>query len=263
MLYALLTLLLSLGAAPSCVASVGLPLPHIQESAHIQLFCTDVDIVEASLILQQSEALYAQLSADFQSSPSTKMQLRVYPRIEDFHKEIGSPLAPDWCVGNVTHSEDYKSSFYQVVSPRNPGPAHTRASIMRCLAVGVTELFMSAIFQKRLPRWLYQGVALYKAKYEGSAEELSSMANNATTLPGIVQLESIDDKAFASMHGFRCSYSLVDFICTKWGWETVRALLQDYASFEHIVQLSKDEFSTQWRTFFANKYGHPSVPMLG
>jgi hypothetical protein len=86
-------------------------------------------------------------------------------------------------------------------------------------------------------------------------EWMCDVREKKSQIPSITQLEQNESmKAFADIDGFRSSYALVDFVKENWGWETVLKLLEDYASFEKILGVSKDELKEQWILFLDKKY---------
>lgn len=174
---------------------------------------------------------------DFKYSPTKKITFEIYPNLESFHHAINWPTAPDWLIGQTS------IDTIQRVSPHNPGPYHTYESVMT---------FITSMYNHHdsIPRWLHQGVALYKAEF--FSKNVSEKFALHISSPTLQQLEAIakdDTTAFDELDGFRVSYSLVQFIDHGWGWESILDVLEDYSQFEEILNINKELFIQLWKEY--------------
>jgi hypothetical protein len=245
-----MALLLALFASSAFAQSID-ELPLYKETSHFKLYCTAVDQVVSDDMLNHLEILFEKLSYEFEHNYSKKISFYVYPDLASFHQAIDCPDAADW-VGSYVNENVIKT-----VSPNNPGPIHNYNSVMKSKELGLVAVFIYNKYPKHgfIPRWLHQGVGLYKANYF-SSNTLKSLDKNIDALPALKQLESInkeDDVAFNNANGFQVSQSLVQFMYEKWGWNSILALLEDYSKFEEILNVNKEEFHAQWIEFIKAK----------
>jgi RNA polymerase sigma-70 factor, ECF subfamily len=241
-------LLLIVLLASSLMAPILEALPLFKETEHFMLFCMPPDHSVAETMLNEAENFYMHLAKDFKGEFSTKIIMNIYPDLLTFHQAIGWPTAPDWVIGDDHHN------IINNVSPNNPGPVHTYQSVMKSNKVGLVTVFVSDKFPTNfIPRWLHQGVALYKAQFLSDGVN-KRLRQNISALPTFEELESIeeDDIRFEQIKGFAISYSVVQFIEQKWGWDSILALLADYAKFEEILKVSKQELWSQWIRYLHN-----------
>lgn len=235
----------------SCVTKTqdSMPLPFYKETEHFKLFCIPQDREVSDVMLKNSEIFFGELSKAFHHNYSTQIIIKIYPDLSSFHNAINQPDAPDWVIGQTENNVDLR------VSPNNPGPRHDYESAMRASKVGIATAFIQDKYpNKEMPRWLHQGLALYKAQYP-SVRQLERLINNIDQLPAtFASFEYINDNVgFEKFNGFSVSYSLVEFLDAQWGWDVVCALLEDYAGFEKILKIDKETFYQQWIQFLKSK----------
>ncbi len=243
----IMSLVLSTGCL---VAQQTIELSFYKETDHFKVFCTPDDYSIANDMIKENEAFFVQLSHDFgHQYSSAKIPLNIYPDLKSVHQAINWPDAPDWLTGN------HNNRTVNTVSPNNPGPEHTYHSVMKAQKSAVAIAFIDDKYnnQKHIPRWLLQGTALYKTN-SFSNNQTRLLLQEISSLPTLGQLERIeeDDKAFRLLKGFTVSFSMVQFIDQRWGWDSVLNLLEDYSRFEKIFNISKEEFRDQWLEFLQN-----------
>lgn len=227
-------------------------LPLYKETNRYIVYCMSSDQKNADIMIEKGEAFIEELSNDFKHTYSKKMNLYIYPDLVSFHKAINSPNAPDWVIGC------HGGNISKIVSPSNPGPVHSYESILLSERSGLVTAYIYDKYSNNdsIPRWLHQGVALYKAGFYSPEKVTLDLTHDIAKLPSLEQLESIkkEDNAltFSKVNGFYVSFSLVEFIIQKWGWESVLNLLENYSNFEKVFGLSKKEFQEQWLEFLRN-----------
>jgi hypothetical protein len=169
-----------------------------------------------------------QLTHDFKHEYSTNIIICIYPDLVTFHHAIHWPEAPDWLIGK------HGNNTINNVSPNNPGPMHTKESIMRSNKSGLVLLYMYDKYPhaRSIPRWLFQGVALYKAQFY-SFDKAKCFTNDSDAYTAIKILENIDRHdtlAFDLANGFQLSYYLAAYLIDTQGWSGVLDLLDSYAA---------------------------------
>ena len=218
-------------------------LPFYRETQQFKIVCLPTECDAADEILEESEKFFAQLSENLQHDYSTQITVKIYPDLHTFHYAINYPNASDWVVGEL------QEHAYAIVTPCNPGPAHSYDSIIKANNTNLAELFIIDKYpHTNIPRWLHQGTALYFANYFSDAS-VEKFINTVEILPSLEQLENIDkedNQGFAELDGFIVSYLLVRFIDTQWNRATLLALLDNYADFENILGFLKKSVEIHW-----------------
>lgn len=218
-------------------------VPFYKQSDRFVINCQPIDQTVGDEILAQSETDYDTLSNLFEYNPTKQFIINIYPDLQSLHKAINFPDAPDWVMGKTENNTQWR------VTPRNPGPVHTAESAKTGAKAGLIASFIYEKYpNKIIPRWLHQGIALYKAPLF-SHKHMLKLAENPADLPGLEQLDALDKKdtdGFNKLNGFYVSPSMVEFIDKRWGWKTILALLEDYSAFEKILGISKTAFHTLW-----------------
>jgi RNA polymerase sigma-70 factor, ECF subfamily len=249
----------------SFLSAAVVELPLRAESTHFQLYCLKEDATAGNLALCVAEEYFSKLTADLRHTPATKMKLKVYPNITSFHEAMGTPQAPNWSVasaqGNLTVS---------ISSPLNlppewaPGRKHDTTSLCCCMVASMTCSLLDSKYHKEIPAWLVEGIAMYEfpMRTAYSYTRLNAMANNPKTITNFATFAQLSfanhswvDFFKKTPNGYDCLYLLVDFIKQKWGWDAVLALCDDYAQFEKILGMTKEEFNRAWVAFIVEKYG--------
>ncbi|MBY0353224.1 hypothetical protein K2W90_02560 [Candidatus Babeliales bacterium] len=226
----------------TCLHLSAQPPTLYKKTDHFEILCAPQDQTIAEEILVQNEAFFARLSQDFNHTPSTPFIVTIHPTLVSLHEALGWPDAPNWVIARTKEGTDTR------VCPNAPDTTFTRERLMHSYKMGLTTLFLYSKFSTatELPRWLQQGIALYKANWFTAQQCNKELGKDMAKLPDIEQLETNGAIDFACKNGFKVSFSLVDFLVTRWGWDSALTLLGNYNNFEKIVKLGKQEFKTEW-----------------
>ncbi|MBX9831279.1 hypothetical protein K2X40_04950 [Candidatus Babeliales bacterium] len=233
----------------TALASAG-ELLFYKKTSNFEIFCIPADQATAEEILTQNEAFFTQLSQDFKHTPSAPFIINIYPNLPSLHAALGWLVAPNWVIARTKEGTDTR------ICPNTPNsPYHPRERLMQSYKMGLTTLFLYSKFSTatELPRWLMQGIALYKAGWFTAQQCKQELDQDTEKLPDLEQLETVGTAGFAKLNGFHVSFSLVDFLVTQWGWESALMLLDDYKNFENIVNMTKQEFKLLWIEYLTKK----------
>ncbi|NGX52810.1 MAG: hypothetical protein KR126chlam5_01115 [Candidatus Anoxychlamydiales bacterium] len=119
-------------------------LPFYKETTHFQAFCFEEDKETTDEILQVLEAFWNNWENDFSTINSNyffsdeKISVFIYPNVETFHQFfLKNTFAPNWMIG-------WEGSDNQIsmVSANNPGPEHTKESILNLCKVCLSHIFL-------------------------------------------------------------------------------------------------------------------------
>lgn len=194
------------------------PLENAKATTHLIFHFSEMDDTTISLIAEELESFYMEISEEFSFSDNPSFDINIYPNIASFQEALNLNDAPSWCVARAT------SDTIDIVSPTNPGPAHTEESIKKIMKLNIVK---AALFNKfsenNVPYWLVYGVGAVKAKYGNSSHLLKY-------IPSLEELETSDYKKFGKINGFQASYAFVEFVQETFGRDVLIDLVSNYES---------------------------------
>ena len=187
-------------------------------SPHLDLHFSESDTSTVLSIIQDLEEFYTKISEEFFYPSHHSLRINIYPNVQAFHEALRLVDAPTWIVARATHDT------IDIVSPSNPGPSHSKASIDKIIRLSIVK---SIIFDKygedKVPYWLAFGIGALKVEYTYSIHYLKSA-------PSLHALETAEGLQFDKIGGFQASYLFAQFIQDYYGWDTLIGLLSNYDS---------------------------------
>lgn len=190
---------------------------------------------------------FLELTDIMQTRFTDKIAVIIYPDIKEFHKAINVENAPDWVVGAASKNE------LKMVSPLNPGNVHDYESLVKSI---VHELCHAVVINMReqgqvgLPKWLDEGFAFYYAKQlteETKKDILSDVIRSE--IPSWELLNNAGTVEFGDNNGYVFSASIVEFLHTNYGYDTIRKLILQPNGFQKIFRLSELDLEKKWRNY--------------
>ena len=180
--------------------------------------------------------------------PTQKITYEVYPNIESFHKSLKRPV--DICADSFTGV-----NRVSMVSPLNPGPTRCYEDVLR----SALYLFGSKLAQQlnpQLPRWLYEGVGEYiglERPRELVKRSLSARMRS-DEIPTYNEIMTTFNGTFSNgVPRLHISYTLVDFIHTRYGLPLLQRLLRE-PEVESVFHKDLAELESEWRQFVCDNY---------
>jgi hypothetical protein len=228
--------------------SVGQPIDSLKlakESKHFNFYSTNGDIKVLDTLAITLENNYSGITNHLGIKIDKKITVKVYPDVKTFHEAIDYPDAPDWLVGVC------KGGQLMMVSPLNPGSAHTYASLMQVIVHEFVHMATSYARGDKgdtgLPRWLSEGYAQYEAgQINDRIRKIAELSVTAETPPTWTQLDTLSVMEFGRMNGYGLSVTIVEFLVVKYGIDKLVLLIKDPEHFETIYGLSKNALENQW-----------------
>lgn len=190
------------------------------------------------------------------------VQVEVYPNHDDFAvRTMGLPG-----IGALGVTFNYSIAM-DSPSGRPPGEFHWASTLWH----EMSHVFTLSMTNSKIPRWFTEGIAVHEETAVNpewgdrlGVDEISAIKDHRL-LP-IADL----DRGFIHPNYPRqivVSYfqggQVVDFITQKWGWDTVLAMIHDYANADvdtpsvirKELKISPDEFDKQLAAFIDSRYG--------
>ncbi|MCF7799859.1 ankyrin repeat domain-containing protein [Candidatus Babeliales bacterium] len=233
-------------------------LPFYKASEHFKLYCKSEEKEAAQKILEASDKNFKILSKKFEHVYSAKINLYVFPNIQEFRNSIELSHVPDWTVS--ASSVEINSLF--IILPKNVNNYDSVENNFKSNINNLTYLFVYDAYEGRMPWWFRTGVCGLLS----NVEDILLLQSLAQDHSKILSFKALQDKELVksifigtlplgSLKIFdSCAYSIVDFINNKWGWEKILELLKDFSSFEKILGVTQEEFREQWINYLDSKY---------
>ena len=227
------------------------PLSLQKTSRHFDFYSCDGDSNALDDIAKTLEDNTNRITDHLKIRFTERIRVYIYPDVKTFHTAIYWPDAPDWAIGAAGINE------MKMVSPLNPGSAHTYASLMQAI---VHELVHSAVINavgleglSRLPKWLNEGYAFYEAGQmtDDMRESVKSHVQEKAP-PTWNQLNPKDIVEFGNMGGYQLSTTIIEFLVKKHGFKKLMKLIEAPDELETIYGRSMDVLEKQWVQYIKN-----------
>lgn len=222
-------------------------------SRYFIYYCTDQDRIAIPRLSSLLETKVRLIRRDLQSTSRESIIVEIYPDLQAFHNAIGRPDAPDWVVGYGGAGK------IQIVSPLNPGPAHSFDTILNVAVHEMTHVITGRMVSHRLPTWLNEGIALYESQTAGNIDLAITSDVEENRFPILADLDiasilSQDVSTFVEKNGYEYAYTIVEFIIGEYGYEALTELLQNPQDFRAVFDLTEAEFHEKWIDFLKQAY---------
>ena len=197
-----------------------------KSTAHFQFLYTDIDSGSVDTLAMDMEKNYDRILHDLKLTKIPPVTVRIYPDLPSFHKGINFPDAPDQVLATAFGKDDIR-----MVSPNNAGPERWM------LAYAAPHEFTHVVhlnisYAPNNPRWLWEGVAQYEAKWFFDPAELDFIRKKE--FPALTDLNN----GMEYMLGF----AVIEAIKDIWGFETVIKLIKTNGDVKQTLGLSQKAF---------------------
>jgi hypothetical protein len=236
----IIPLIVFLLAAPQIVTALE------RESDHFIFYYAIQDSSIVDSIQARLEGCYDRITGDLQLTISTKVKIHIYPTLQEFHNAIGWYDAPDWLVG-IGNQEIY------VVSPLNPGPAHSYNDILNNVFIHEFTHVCTGKINVYLPYWLSEGFACFEGGPYYSKASVVSAYNSLGRIPSLDELNSSYDN-FVSFGGYPFSLTITRYAIGKFSMDAMRQFIQRPNDYSVFGGLLKNEFQENWFNYVKENY---------
>ena len=217
-----------------------------KETRHFKYYCSQEDSICLDRISNALESNYHRILNDLSMTLNEKVEIKIYPSIKIFHKEVlGAADFPEWLVGTA------KSGMISVVSPLNSGPAHDYESILKTVVHEFIHVLVKRINPGRIHRYLNEGIALFEAEQmdKRKRDMVADVLLNEN-IPTIDELES----DFVNRGGYYLAYTIVEYIVAHYGFGKLVGLVRNPLAFQRVFGITKEEFERSWVEFLEKHY---------
>lgn len=218
--------------------------PCLAKETEYFLFYSNTVLVKHDMLFKFMENEFLNLCRKYSVNVKNKITVTIYCSIRSFHTALNAKNAAEWFSGAF-----YKDRI-MLVSPFNPGKAHTYESIFRVAKHELTHLILYQI-NNDIPVWLNEGLAAYEAQ-QMTTERIIFLKRmiRTGTIPTIKELE-ID---FVKNNGFQFSYTIIDFLLSNYNTGILLDILKTPSAFYTLLDMTAADFHKKWTDFLIKKY---------
>jgi hypothetical protein len=214
------------------------------DSPHFDFYSDGSDQDVLADLAKTLESAYSRITDHMQTEFDKKIHVCIYPDLKAFHDAIFFPDAPEWVVGAASENE------LKIVSPSNPGSAHTYQSLMQAIVHELTHTIVLNVRDQNLaglPKWLNEGYAFYEANQltDTMRKSLKSTTKKGN-LPSWEQLNEAGTVAFGEMGGYGFSASIIEFLVQTYGFEKLKEVILAPEKMESIYGISEKALEKEW-----------------
>lgn len=226
------------------VISVRDSVKELTSNPHFEIWGFPGEQAAADTVISILSENYNRIATSLGTQLSQIVRVDIYPDLDSYHTAMGWTDAPDWSVGSAIGEANIR-----LVTPFNPGPAHTFASIMEISIHEMIHCFVSKISNYPLPIWINEGTATYYA-YQGppSAAYLQSLIAQNGGLPTLSDLNN--GSTFGDIGGYSWSHTIVEFIVEQLGTSTMLSqFLASNTDYSILGFSTEQDFETAWHNY--------------
>lgn len=216
-----------------------------KESKHFKYSSTKSDKEALDDLEENLESNYDRIAKNLNVTLDEKIDITIYPNIDEFHKAIGMEDAEDWLVGVAGTSE------VAMVSPLNPGPIHTYDSLMSVIVHEYTHILVMNL-NADTDTYLNEGIAVVEAnQLDNNTKYYLRETAKLDKLPSIDEMKN-------NYSGLEQPYFLsggfVDFIINNYGYDGIINLIKNPDDLERITGSTKEELEQSWKEYIVSTY---------
>lgn len=215
------------------------------ESEHFKYISTKSDKDVLSNLEETLESNYDRIANDLNVTLDEKINVNIYPNINEFHKATGYIDAEDWLVGFARDGEIF------MVSPLNPGSVHNYDSLMNVIVHEYTHILVGNI-NPNTDIYLNEGIAVVEANQIDSNTKY--YLKEIATLNKLPKIDEMKNNYSELEQPYLISGAFVDFIIKNNGYDKVIDLIKNPDNIEEIIGLSKEEIILKWRECILSNY---------
>lgn len=215
------------------------------ESKHFRYISTKTDKEILSDLEENLESNYDRIANDLNVTLDKKINVTIYPNINEFHKATGYIDAEDWLVGFARDGEIF------MVSPLNPGSIHNYESLMKVIVHEYTHILVEKI-NKNTDIYLNEGIAVVEANQIDINTKV--YLKETAALNKLPKLDEMKNNYSELEQPYLISGGFVDFIIENNGYAKVIDLIKNPDNIEKIIGLSKEEIILKWREYILSNY---------
>jgi RNA polymerase sigma-70 factor (ECF subfamily) len=191
---------------------------------------------------------FRRITSALNYTPEAKVTYEIYPDQEAL-------LGRQYHTVKFTLGQFGRLNLVKIISPLNPGPNHDYQTVLQYSL----SLYAKALAQQmnpQIPVFLLYGIGEYIGREWSRNQVQAGIASvyKQLELPSIKYMRVMDPMKFMRMRGRELSYTMLDFIVTRFGWDAFHRLLRDPVNLEAVLQRTPGQFELEWKQFMMERY---------
>lgn len=190
------------------------------------------------------ESEYQRLLNNLAYDMPEKITVFIHSDINRFHKAMGAVNAHVW------FRASYLGGILYIVPPVYFSDLPTEKVSVHVLA----QILIHRI-NFNVPMWLYQGVYAYEGKWLDKNWIKIALSNRISKgdIPTFTEL-SIGFKKFGDNEGYLLSYTIADFLISRYGYKKLNELIREQYDYYKVFGVSENDLWIQWVDFLSEYY---------
>jgi RNA polymerase sigma-70 factor (ECF subfamily) len=201
-------------------------------------------------LLHEFRNNFKRITTALNYTPKQKVPYEIYPDKVSLNEALCNPSYSN-IIGSPLNQK------VQMVSPLNPGPYSNYKTVVRCSM----ELYAGVLVRQinpGLPRWLTLGVGMYVGfarPRDVMQKRLHSIFLENNGLPSFEQIRgTTSDSHLSGSDRNNLSYTMIDFIITRYSLDVLHRLIREPSNYEGIFQRTLVQFEEDWLQFVKEQY---------
>lgn len=221
-----------------------------KETPHFLICYNEVDTACIDKVSDLLENSYERITTIFNRQIQEKLTIEIHSDLNNLHIALGFPNAPDWIRGGIGTGK------IVIASPLNPPPGSKFDNVVNTAVHEFVHIIVNKI-NKDIPRWLNEGIACYEAKdndenWINTAVEYGLINN---MIPTFKDLDTGEDfETFFKRNGYQYSYTIVELIIQKFGYDKLYNLIKSPNNFLGILGITENQLQNKWIEYIKKNY---------
>lgn len=216
-----------------------------QESDHFRFYSTDKDKEILDDLEKALEESYDRISNNLAVNLKKKVNVNIYPDIDEFHNGIAMSDAEDWLVGLARDGEMF------MVSPLNPGSVHTYDGLMKVIVHEYTHILVGEITNSTY-NYLNEGIAVVESNQID--ENAKAYLKYITSLNKLPSIDDMKNNYSNLEDAYQVSGGFAEFIVSEYGYEKMTDIIKEPENIEDITGDSKELLKGNWEKYILENY---------
>ena len=214
------------------------------------LFSSSIDSLSVVGLSKALEDSYSKISSNLNTTPAENIEVNIYAQRWRYIKASGH-----W---NATGSIEGISKLHFIADDHLDTETSTihihefvHAVFLKLLIDREPKPLNAKMFDEKfstLPVWLWEGVSVFEAGEFHEPKTLAYFSNGR--YPQISELNSRSD----GQKIYTCGYTIIEYILEEYGKDKLIELIESYGDLKKVLNLTEEEFSSNWHHFIKNKY---------
>jgi hypothetical protein len=209
--------------------------------------------IDSSSIVGLSKALessYSKISSNLNTTPAENIEVNIYAQRWRYIKASGHWSASG-SVEGISKLHFVEDAWLDTEISKIAIHEFVHAVVLKLLIDREPKPLNAERFDEKFstfPIWLWEGVSVYEAEQFYEPKTLAYFSNGR--YPQISELNNRSD----GQKIYTCGYTIIEYILKEFGKDKLIELIESYGDLKKVLDLTEEQFSSNWYHFIKNKY---------